>query len=129
MTPRSVSPPKTAGADVSRSKPAPTPAKPTAYSYAVVHKHTLGSCRGRLTVSRSGVAFVPDKEKGDAGDAFTFGFNEFTYSQSDDELTIKSASKTYRFKAAGVSGTGANRASLQEVGDRIARLRRTSPAK
>ena len=42
----------------------PSAVKPTAYTFAVVHKHALRGCEGRLTVSGSGVTFVPDKADG-----------------------------------------------------------------
>jgi hypothetical protein len=41
---------------------------------------------------------------------------------SNDELTIKSVAKTYRFKAADVAGKAGAAAGLQEVGAQITRL-------
>ncbi len=119
-----------AAAPIARAPATVSPVtKPVTYAFPVVHKRTLRDRRGQLTVSRIGIAFVPDKEKDAAKDGFTLKYNEFLYSLSDDELTIKSAAKTYRFKAAGAVGKDDNRARLQEVGDRIARLRRTPPAR
>jgi diguanylate cyclase (GGDEF)-like protein/PAS domain S-box-containing protein len=111
--------------DASASKPVPPPAKPLTYALAVEHKHALRSCRGLLTVSRSGIAFVPDKEKDD--DAFTLKYNELLYVLSDDSLTVKSNAKSYRFKAADVTGEDDNRARLQKVVESIMRLRRATP--
>jgi hypothetical protein len=76
-------------------------------------------------VSRSGIAFVPDKEKDD--DAFTLKYNELLYVLSDDSLTVKSNAKSYRFKAADVTGEDDNRARLQKVVESIMRLRRATP--
>jgi EAL domain-containing protein (putative c-di-GMP-specific phosphodiesterase class I) len=104
----------------------PAPA-PTTYSLAIVHKHALGSCRGLLTVSRSGVAYIPEKEKDKATDAFTLKFNEFLYALSDDSLTIKSNSRSYRFKAADATGKDDNRSRLQQIVDGITRLRSETP--
>jgi diguanylate cyclase (GGDEF)-like protein/PAS domain S-box-containing protein len=111
----------------SASDPAPPAAKPLTYSLAVVHRHVLGSCRGLLIVSRDGVVFVPDKEKGEVKDAFTLKYNEFLYVLSDDRLTIKSNAKTYRFKAADVTGKDDNRSRLQKVVESITRLRHATP--
>jgi diguanylate cyclase (GGDEF)-like protein len=101
--------------------PPPPPLRPAAAarttSLQVVHLHRLGSCRGRLELSRQGVAFVSEQD--DEADAFTLGFTEFLHALSDDTLTLKSATKTYRFKAA----DGAP-ARLRELADRISRARR-----
>jgi diguanylate cyclase (GGDEF)-like protein len=86
----------------------------------VVHLHRFGSCRGRLEVSRDGVAFVSEEE-GDA-DAFTLKSAEFLHALSDDTLTLRSATRTYRFKAAasGADSTG----RLRDLADQISRIRR-----
>jgi diguanylate cyclase (GGDEF)-like protein/PAS domain S-box-containing protein len=89
-------------------------------SLEVVHLHRLGDCRGRLEVSRDGISFVPEKEK-DA-DSFTLKFPEFLHALSDDTLTLKSATKTYRFKAEGAGGKSTSQ--LREFADRISRARR-----
>jgi hypothetical protein len=82
-----------------------------------VHLHRLGSCRGRLDVTRDGVTFA--SEEGDGDEAFTLKYAEFLHVLSDDRLTLKSAKKTYRFKAA--SSRGENPVQLRELADRIAR--------
>ena len=84
----------------------------------VVHLHRLGDCRGQLDVSRDGVAFLSQHDS----DTFTLTFAEFLHALSDDTLTLKSATKTYRFKAAGPGSDGARK--LREFADRIARARR-----
>jgi hypothetical protein len=43
------------------------------------------------------MAFVPDSKTG--RDAFEFKYNEFVHVMQDDTLTIKSSTRTYRFKA------------------------------
>ncbi|HET9193610.1 MAG TPA: EAL domain-containing protein, partial [Vicinamibacterales bacterium] len=83
-------------------------------SLDVVHLHRLGDCRGRLQVSRDGVAFVSDEKD----DAFTLPFAEFLHAVSDDTLTLRSAAKTYRFKAA------AGGDKLRAFADRISQARR-----
>jgi hypothetical protein len=100
--------------------PITPPALPATTSVAVVHLHRLGSCRGRLDLTRDGVAFAP--EEGDGDEAFTLKYAEFLHAQSDDTLTLKSATKTYRFKTA--SSHGENRVQLRELADRIAHSRR-----
>ena len=103
--------------------------KPAAYTLAVVHKHALRGCEGRLTVSGSGVAFVPDKADDRADDAFSFKYGQFVHRLSEDELTITSKTRTYRFKAAGGRSKDDNRARLREIAGRISRLRSAPPAK
>jgi hypothetical protein len=66
-------------------------------------------------VSRDGLAFVSDEKD----DAFTLTFAEFLHAVSDDTLTLRSAAKTYRFKAAAAGGD-----RLREFADRISRARR-----
>lgn len=95
----------------------------------MVHKHALGGCRGQLTVSSLGVAYVPDKESDKAKDAFSFKYGEFLSAVSGDELTVKSQARTYRFKAADVRGKDENQARLQEIADRMSRARLTPPAR
>jgi hypothetical protein len=82
-----------------------------------------------LTVSSVGVAFVPDKEDDKAKDAFFFRYGEFLSAVSGDELTVKSQARTYRFKAADAGDGDEGPASLQQIADRIARLRPAAPAR
>ncbi|HVG69616.1 MAG TPA: EAL domain-containing protein [Vicinamibacterales bacterium] len=84
----------------------------------VVHLHRFGDCRGQLDVSRDGVAFLSQHDS----DTFTLKFAEFLHALSDDTLTLKSATKTYRFKAAASGSDGTRK--LREFADRIARARR-----
>jgi len=86
----------------------------------VVHLHRLGNCRGRLGLTRDGVTFVSEEQNGD--DAFTLRFAEFLPALSDDTLTLKSATKTYRFKARESSGNSTSQ--LREIADQISRARR-----
>ena len=44
-------------------------------------------------------------------DSFTLKFAEFLHALSDDTLTLKSATKTYRFKAGGAGGDSTSQAS------------------
>ena len=88
-------------------------------SLTVVHLHRLGDCRGRLNVRRDGVAFV--SEEGNEPDAFTLKFGDFLQSFSDDTLTLRTATKTYRFKA-GEAGRDSTK-KLRALADRISRGR------
>jgi len=99
--------------------PAALPALPATTSVEVVHLHRLGSCRGRLDVTRAGVAFASEESD---DDAFSLKYAEFLHALADDTLTLKSATKTYRFKAA--SSRGDNRVQVRDLADRISRLRR-----
>jgi len=105
------------------------PVKPAAYTLAVVHKHALGGCEGRLTVSGSGVAFVPAKAQDRADDGFSFKHGQFLHTLSEDELTITSRTRTYRFKAADAAGTGGASARLQDIGAQITRLGKAPPVR
>ena len=80
-------------------------------------------------MSGSGVAFVPDKADDRANDAFSLKYGQFVHALSEDELTIKSNTRTYRFKAAGGSSKDENRARLREIARRMSRLRPAPPAK
>jgi len=88
-------------------------------SLSVVHLHVVGSCQGRLVVSRDGVAFVPDETK----DGFALRYNEFLHSLADGTLTIKTTARTYRFKAAAGAGKEDDGAQLHDVVESIARFR------
>jgi diguanylate cyclase (GGDEF)-like protein len=99
--------------------PGPPVRAPT--SLNVVHFHRLGNCQGRLVVSREGVEFVPDEKTGK--DAFAFKYSEFLYTLADSTLTIKSNSRTYRFKAAPVAGKDDDGSRLRDVVESIARHR------
>jgi len=85
-------------------------------SLEVVHLHRLGNCHGRLNMSRDGIAFVSDDDN--EPDAFTLRFGEFLQDFSDDTLTLKTATRTYRFKAA----SGGN-SKLRDLANRISRAR------
>ena len=68
----------------------------TSLSIHVMHYHRVGHCVGRLVATRVGMAFVPDSRT--SRDAFDFKYNEFVHVVQDDTLTIKSPTRTYRFK-------------------------------
>ena len=89
-------------------------------SLEVVHLHRLGDCRGRLAVSSDGVAFITDTDKDE--DAFTLKFPEFLHALTGDTLTLKSATKTYRFKVGDAGVDSANK--LRSLADSITRARR-----
>jgi diguanylate cyclase (GGDEF)-like protein/PAS domain S-box-containing protein len=68
----------------------------TSSSIRVMHYHRVGHCVGRLVATRAGMAFVPDSKT--SRDAFDFRYNEFVHVLQDDTLTVKSTTRTYRFK-------------------------------
>ena len=92
------------------------PALTATTSLDVVHLHRIGSCHGRLEVSRNGVAFVSKED-----DGLTLKYTEFLHALADDTLILKSVNKTYRFKAAASGREGGNK--LRGLADRIARSR------
>ena len=85
-------------------------------SLDVVHLHRIGSCHGRLEVSRNGVEFVSKED-----DGLRLKYTEFLHALADDTLILKSANKTYRFKVA-ASGTESEN-QLRDLASRIARSR------
>jgi diguanylate cyclase (GGDEF)-like protein/PAS domain S-box-containing protein len=95
--------------------PAPPAVESLAHTFPVIHRHILGSCKGILSVSQDALSFISDKEK----DGFTFRYAEFSRECSDDYLTIKSGSKTYRFKSATARSKDDNRSQLREILQRI----------
>ena len=88
-------------------------------SLDVIHVHRLGSCRGRLDVTSDGVAFVANVGEGD--ESFSLKYAEFLPALTDDTLILKSATRTYRFKAA--SGWRDQSVRLRDLAARIARAR------
>ena len=73
------------------------PSHPTSLSIHVMHYHRVGHCVGHLVATRMGMAFVPDSKT--SRDGFDFKYTEFVHVVQDDTLTIKSSTRTYRFKA------------------------------
>jgi diguanylate cyclase (GGDEF)-like protein/PAS domain S-box-containing protein len=99
--------------------PGPAVRKPT--SLNVVHLHRVGSCQGRLVVSWTGVAFVPDEKT--SKEAFALKYSDFLYTLEDSRLTIKTNDRTYRFKAATVAGKDDDGPQLHDAVESIARFR------
>jgi hypothetical protein len=121
-----IGPERAAASAATSARPA---TKPVAYSFALVHKHALRGCKGQFTVTSRGVAFVPDNQEDRAKDSFLFPFSEFRATVSGDELTVKSRARTYHFKAPDGGGKDGGLASLQNVADRISRMRPAAPAR
>ncbi len=113
MTPVAPAPARRAVSPASRAAAPAASAQTT--TLEVVHLHRLGDCRGRLTVSRDGVAFVSSTED----DGFRLTSAEFLHTLADDTLTLKSATRTYRFKA----GDG-SAGRLRQFAERMTRIRR-----
>jgi diguanylate cyclase (GGDEF)-like protein/PAS domain S-box-containing protein len=99
------------------------PAVQELMSLDVVHLHRvgMGSCEGRLVVSRDGVAFVPDQKT--SRDGFALKYSEFLQTMEDGRLMIKSTTRTYRFKLAGAAGKDDEGSQLQAFVATIARFR------
>ena len=68
-------------------------------------------------MSREGVAFVPKDGRG--ADAVALKHTDFVHSVNGDTLTIRSATKTYRFTAAAGSAKDDNEVQLSEVVETI----------
>ena len=81
----------------------------------------MGSCEGRLVVSRDGVAFVPDQKT--SNDGFALKYSEFLQTMENGRLTIKSTTRTYRFKVAAAAGKDDDGSQLEAVVASIARFR------
>jgi diguanylate cyclase (GGDEF)-like protein/PAS domain S-box-containing protein len=95
---------------------APQIPRPASAAFDVLHLHRIGSCLGRLVVSGQGVAFVPDSDR---DDAFTLKYADFIHALEEETLTVRTASRTYRFKAAGGAGKADRESRLRNVADRI----------
>ena len=72
-------------------------------------------------MSRQGVAFVPDDSQ-QADDAFRLLYGQFVHGLADNGLTIKSSTRTYRFKPTTKSGAGES-GILPSLVESMARLR------
>jgi len=107
--------------------PPMAPARPAATAVisrlTALHKHALRGCRGQLTLTPSGLAYVPEKPEDKAKDGFALRFGEFQSSVSGDELTIRAHAKTYRFKAADVRSDDEGRSRIAAFGKRLAAAR------
>jgi hypothetical protein len=88
-------------------------------SVKVVHQHRLGSCHGRLAITRTGVAFAA--EDSDSNEAFTLTYAQFLHAVDHDTLIVKTATRTYRFKA---EDSKSGVAQLRDLADRMTRARR-----
>jgi len=89
----------------------------TSLSIRVMHYHRVGYCIGRLVATRVGLAFVPDSNT--SRDAFEFKYIEFVHVVQDDTLTVKSSTRTYRFKA--MIEKGDNDPTIDQFDARITR--------
>jgi diguanylate cyclase (GGDEF)-like protein len=102
--------------------PASAPSKAQAVTtVGVVHLHRVGSCQGHLVVSRDAISFVPDDKANK--DAFVFKYGEFLHTLSDGRLTIKSASRTYRFSVAAADDNHDGESQLTALVDNFPRIR------
>jgi hypothetical protein len=95
------------------------PAGATSASIHVIHYHRVGSCVGRLVASRTGMGYVPDSPT--SRDAFDFKYSEFVHVMQDETLTIKSSTRTYRFKA--FNDKSEHDPTLGEFAEQISRRR------
>ena len=116
--------PSTAAAPLPRAPvpsalPATAPGPLAKSSLKVVHQHRLGSCHGRLEITRTGVAFAA--EDNDGNEAFTLTYAQFLHAVEDDTLIVKTATRTYRFKAEDSKG---GPSQLRDLADRMTRARR-----
>ena len=101
------------------------PAEPSATEPAtlsVLHLHRLGHCQGRLIIARDVVSFVPDENT--SSDVFEFAYGEFLHTVDESTLTIRSHTRTYRFKPVTGVGRSDGVLTLAQVGAAITRFRR-----
>jgi hypothetical protein len=101
--------------------PVPQVEDPKGRSWPVQHLHRFGSCAGLLGLSRKGLIFTPDDKS--SRDAFTLTHDEYLPSSDGDTLTIKSNTKTYRFRVSTDGRTADSGAPLVELTTAIARFR------
>jgi diguanylate cyclase (GGDEF)-like protein len=101
--------------------PVPQVEDPKGRSWPVQHLHRFGSCAGLLGLSRKGLIFTPDDKS--SRDAFTLTHDEYLPSSAGDTLTIKSNTKTYRFRVSTDGRTADSGAPLVELTAAIARFR------
>jgi diguanylate cyclase (GGDEF)-like protein/PAS domain S-box-containing protein len=92
---------------------------PTSLSIHVMHYHRVGHCVGRLVATRAGMEFVPDSKT--SRDSFDFKYKEVVHVVQDDTLTIKSNTRTYRFKA--IADNESNGPTLDQFEAQITRWR------
>ena len=71
------------------------PEPPASRSFAVVHDHRLGSCKGELLVTVEGISYTPQK----GSDGFRLSYSECTWEISKDQLTVRARHKTWRFRS------------------------------
>jgi hypothetical protein len=110
-----------AGTERPASSPSPLPApmRRAAIFVDVVHLHRLGGCHGRLQLTRDGVVFTTEENDGREG--FALKHAEFVHALDGDTLTLKTAGRTFRFKAEESSED--SRTRLRDLANRIARAR------
>jgi EAL domain-containing protein (putative c-di-GMP-specific phosphodiesterase class I) len=89
-------------------------------TFPVIHRHRLGECRGRLTLSPRGVAFTADKGAGD--DAFSWNANAFTHTADRKTVTIRAEGRTYRFES-GVERVAARPGQIDTISRALAQVR------
>jgi diguanylate cyclase (GGDEF)-like protein/PAS domain S-box-containing protein len=116
-------PPRTPQAAANHTAPrAPRVEDPKGKSWRVQHLHRFGSCAGLLGVSGKGLMFAPEEQS--SKDALTLTHDEFLASTAGGTLTIKSNTKTYRFRVSTDARTAdGGRPPLGELTAVIARFR------
>jgi hypothetical protein len=80
-------------------------------TFPVVHDHVLGSCKGILKITWNTLSFIPERQK----DGFAFKCGEFSYAASSDQLTIKSGTRTFRFKPVAAREKDGSRSQLRSM--------------
>ncbi len=83
----------------------------------VEHLHVFGACRGRLRLSPAGLTYTPIDPS--SKDGFTLVVGSVTPSLQEDTLTIKTPSRTYRFK----SSVKGDRESIRDFAAAMSRVR------
>jgi diguanylate cyclase (GGDEF)-like protein/PAS domain S-box-containing protein len=107
----------TAMPSATRARQANRPA--TSLAVSVVHKHLMRGCKGQLVVTERGLSFLPEEPQVNAKDSFELALNQFSYSLSKDELSVKTGTRTYRFKS---TARSRGQPSVADLGARLGSL-------
>jgi hypothetical protein len=90
------------------------------FVYSVIHGHSLGGCRGKLTINEELVAFQPE---GDSKDGFSVGLAEIGNIEAGNSLKMKIRDRTYSFKASEAKNKESNRYQLRAIEEQLTKLK------
>lgn len=108
-------------ADVSQAVPQPPQVNEGSKSWRVQHLHRLGSCVGRLAVSRKGLMFTPAERSSPHG--FQLAHDAFLSTTAGRTFMVKSNAGTYRFRLLQTARPSDIDTAPRELSDAIRRYR------